>query len=190
MHDGRDMIETTEGRRIMRKAVILALAGVLVAGIGVVAWGHDAPHEATASARGIESAPDGGFHRRGVRDLDRAGILADTLSELVADGTITQEQMDAIVTAIEEKKSAIAAERSRVKELLESFWSDGVLTSAEIAQLPFAYRFTDPDGPFADALEDGQITKEEFEAIAKEFRGAKHKRRRHFGQGGAGADAA
>lgn len=173
----------------MRKTVILALAGALVAGIGVVAWAHHEPHEATTSTEGIESAAGGAFHRGGAGDLDRARILADTLSELVAAGTITQEQMNAIVTAIEEWKSAIAAEPTRVKDLLESFWSDGVLTSAEVAQLPFADKFTNPDSPFADALEDGQITKEQFEAVAREFRGAKHKGRRHLDKDGPGADA-
>ena len=174
----------------MRKTVILVLAGALVAGIGVVAWAHHEPREATASISGLESAIDGGFHRRGAGDLDRAGFLTDTLAELVAGETITQEQMDAIVTAIKEKKATIAAERTRVKELWESFWSDGVLTSAEIVQLPFADKFNDPDGPFANALEDGQISKEEFEAVAKEFRGAKHKGHRPSSKHGPGADAA
>lgn len=44
--------------------------------------------------------------------------------------------------------------------------SDGVLTAEEIEQLPPGNIFADPDGIFADALADGQLTVEEWEQIA------------------------
>ena len=40
-----------------------------------------------------------------------------------------------------------------------------MLTSDEISQLPLADRVTDAEGPYAEAMEDGQITKEEMDEI-------------------------
>ena len=56
-----------------------------------------------------------------------------------------------------------------------------MLTSEEIAQLPIADRITDPDGP-AEAMEDGQITKEEL----KQSRSAHAGRRGRWGGHGLG----
>ncbi|MXZ68103.1 MAG: hypothetical protein F4Z17_03725 [Acidimicrobiia bacterium] len=69
-----------------------------------------------------------------------------------------------------------------MKGLLDSFWDDGVLTAEEIAQLPNAHRITGADGPLADALTDGQITKEEMEEIRDRI----PERRGHHGGPGKG----
>ena len=148
----------------MRKA-IFAVAVVLLLGVGSVA---------------VARVGDGWGK---VGDAaDRVGILEEALSDLVTDGTITPDQSDAIVSALEEKREEMAEQRQQLKDQLESFWEDDVLTTEEIEQLPFADRILEAE-ELSDALEDGQITKEEME----ELRSAKpgfHKR--HGGRHGGG----
>ena len=153
----------------MRRMVVVG-AAVLVLGVAAIAWAQTGSEES-----------DGEFAEEAWEHPARAG-LDSVLADLVEDGTITQEQADAIMVAIEEKRSAARAARAEMKGLLRSFWEDGVLTSDEIAQLPNADRITDADGPFADALADGQITKEEMEEIKGRFPG----RRGHDGGPGKG----
>ena len=153
----------------MRRMVLIG-AAALVLGVAAAAW---------AQAGSEEALEENG-------DADRehpAGVgLGSVLADLVGDGTITQEQADAIIAAVEEKRSAARAAFQEMKGLLDSFWDDGVLTAEEIAQLPNAHRITDTDGPLADALTDGQITKEEME----EIRGRIPERRGHHGGPGKG----
>ena len=156
----------------MRRMVLIG-AAALVLGVAAVAWAGPGPEAGTGEAG--ESAGEKSEHRRGMG-------LGSVLADLVEDGTITQEQADAIIAAVEEKRSAARAARQQMKALLDSFWEDGVLTSEEIAQLPNADRIADADGPFADALADGQITKEEMEEIKGRFPG----RRGHHGGPGKG----
>ena len=117
----------------------------------------------------------------GLRDTEHAsligkvGILDTVLGDLVEDGTLTQQQSDAIVTALEEAKADALAAVGEARAQLESAWEDGVLTSEEIAGLPFGDWITDPDGPLSEALADGQITKEELNELA----GSRHG---HFGR--------
>ena len=130
----------------MRKA-IFAVAVVALLGVGSVAVAR----------------PDGGWFKEN-DGPERVGVLDGVLGELVTDGIITQDQADAITAALDEKKEEMAEARRQAKEQLETFWEDGVLTSEEIAQLPFADRFLEADG-VAEALEDGQITKEEMREL-------------------------
>ena len=134
----------------MRKIVIPVVA-VLVLGVATIAWARAGHH--------------GSEHRS---RYERAGLLEQVLEDLVEGETITQEQSDAIVAALEEKRAEVLEARRTARAHLESFLEDDVLTSEEIAELPFAARLTDPDGPFAGALEDGQITKEELEDVRSE----------------------
>lgn len=153
----------------MRRMVLIG-AAALVLGVAAAAW---------AEAGSGDSAGESG-------DSDKehpAGVgLGSVLAELVEDGTITQEQADAIIAAVEEKRSAARAAFQEMKGLLDSFWDDGMLTAEEIAQLPNAHQITGADGPLADALTDGQITKEEM----KEIRGRIPERRGHHGGPGKG----
>ena len=105
---------------------------------------------------------------RGLADGARTGetsLLEQVLGDLVEDETITQDQSDAITTALENKRTQAREARQATRDQIDEFWEDDVLTSDEISQLPSADRITAPDGPFAEALEDGQITREEFEEI-------------------------
>lgn len=144
----------------MRKA-IFAVAVVALLGVGSVAVAR----------------PGGGWSEEG-DGAERVGVLAGVLGDLVTDGTITRDQADAITAALDEKKEEMAEKRRQAKEQLETFWEDGVLTSEEIAQLPFADRILEAEG-VAEALEDGQITKEEM----RELRPGKKSRAAGFSKG-------
>ncbi|WP_420612958.1 hypothetical protein [Candidatus Spongiisocius sp.] len=153
----------------MRRMFVIG-AAALVLGLGAAAWAQTGSEESA----GENGESTGKAWEHPVRvGLD--GVLAD----LVEDGTITQIQADAIIAAVEERRSAARAAREEFKALLDAFWDDGVLTADEIAQLPNADRITAADGPFSDALSDGQITKEEME----EINGRVPDRRGHHGRG-------
>lgn len=132
----------------MRTKIAAVLISTVVLGGGAVAYAQD----------DVES-PQGA----GVEWLRQLGgdILQGVLDDLVADGVITADQAEAIVAALEAKRDEL---REGV-ELFRSFWEDGVLTSEEIAQLPTPNPFTDPQGELAEALEDGELTRAELEAI-------------------------
>ena len=142
----------------MRKVVIAGVA-VLVLGVAAAAWAQP------------RNAWDGDGRR-----AERGKATEQVLADLVADGTITQAQSDAILAAFEAKRAEVAAAREELRAQLDSFWSDDVLTADEIAQLPFADRFTGTNGPLADALQDGQLTKEEVDEIRSQVK-ADHERR-------------
>ena len=143
----------------MRK-IVIPVAALLVLVAGGVAW-------ANSGRRGTEQAGSVG----------RFGVLNEVLGDLVEDGTITQHQSDVIVVALDEAKSEALEAMRELRAQLDSYWEDGVLTSEEIAELPFADRIADRDGPLADALADGQITKEELREFARP-------RYRHMGRTG------
>ncbi len=133
----------------MRKYVI-PVAVLLVLVVGSVAWAYVGRQGPKAEG-----------------SIGVTGVLEEVLGDLVGDGTITRNQSDAIVTALEERKAETRATWEEHKSQLATFWEDGILTSDEIAQLPMANRITDPDGPLAEALEDGSITKEELEELSR-----------------------
>ena len=156
----------------MRRMVVIG-AAALVLGAAAAAW---------AQTGSEESAGENGVSEKGAWEHPARVGLGGVLDELVEDGTITRQQADAILAAVEEKRSAARATRQEMKALLDSFWDDGVLTADEVAQLPNADRITDAGGPLADALADGQITKEEMEELKGRFPG----RRGHHGGPGKG----
>jgi hypothetical protein len=103
----------------------------------------------------------------------------------VTDGTLTQEQADAVVAAFQEHHAAMHAQRDAVRAAMEEAWSDGVLTEDELGVLPNGgSRLTDPDGPLAEYWEDGQLTQEELDEARSDGligRGGRH------GRGGFGS---
>ena len=48
---------------------------------------------------------------------------------------------------------------------------DGVIDSSELAELGDDHPFNDPDGRFADAAADGEITEDELKELRREHRG-------------------
>ena len=128
----------------------------------------------------------------------RGAILEETLSELVAAGTITQAQADAITEALAAKAEEYQEERQQRREdrqqrredrqerraQFRSYLEDGVVDSDELAEflsgLPDDHWLKDPNGPAAPYLEDGQLTTDELRRLREGFR-------RHHG--GAEGDA-
>ncbi len=138
---------------------IIPVAALLVLVAGSVAWAY-------SGRQGPGVAGPNGTTGGGA-----TGVLEEVLADLVADGTINQDQSDAIVAAVEERKTEIMDARKGLKTQMMAFWEDGILTADEIEQLPVADWITDPDGPLAEALEDGSITREELEELATTRRG-------------------
>jgi polyhydroxyalkanoate synthesis regulator phasin len=97
--------------------------------------------------------------------------IEEVLDELVADKTLTQEQADAVISALEAKRDEFVAEREQLRERLQEFWEDDQLTQEEIDQLPEWHRWSE----MTDLLEDGVITRDELGEIRRGGR---------FGDGG------
>lgn len=156
----------------------VAAAGIIVAGAFVASTATGTPAEA-------QTAEDNTTLERPERP-ERGAILDEVLSELVDLGTIDQGQADAVKAALVAKHEELKANRpdgehrrdrrghlrSQIQELLE----DGVISADEIAELPDRHPFNNADGPFAEVLEDGQITQEEWDTFIAE-RKAEHEAR-------------
>lgn len=161
----------------MRKVIAaMGAAAVLVAGAFVASVITTDPADAqTTTTTNEEVRPDV------ESDLD------EVLGGLVADGTITQDQADAVKEALvakhEERKAEREArrdERRADRELIRGFLDDGVIDADELAQLGDDHPFNDPDGPFADAAADGEITTAEL----RELHVDRHQHRFHAGDMG------
>lgn len=143
----------------MRKRVVVAIAALMLIGGGslvAVAQATDTTDAATGPAT------------MGSRVMD--GPLSQVLDDLVARGVITAEQATAITDALQAKRRELAEDRQqRLQEWrdelsqIRGFLDDDVITSDELAQLPQDSPLRDPSGPFADALQDGQITRQELQ---------------------------
>jgi hypothetical protein len=99
--------------------------------------------------------------------LGRAGtFIGEVLDSLVSDGTLTQDQADAVSDAVQtahEERWAAAEER---RAAVEEAWSDDVLTEEEAATLSddgHMGQLLDPDGPLAEYWEDGRLTRDELD---------------------------
>lgn len=148
----------------MRK-IIIPIAAVLVLGIATAVM-----------ARGIHRGSPG------VARTEGKSLLEWALADLVDEGTITEAQAGAVTTALAERRSQALEEAKAALDQLMAFWEDDVLTSDEISQLPLADRITDAEGPFAEALEDGEITKQELDEI-RSGRSPGHRRFGHHRRG-------
>ncbi len=165
----------------------LAAAGVLVAGVFTAAV-------ITGSSATAQESPDDETSLP-AQHPERGSAVKDVLDELVVANEITQDQADTILSALKAKWEELKADRPdggerhrrgfrrgarfgiNIAELLE----DGVIDAAELAELPEGHPFTNPDGPFADAAADGQITEEELRDVLeqlREERGGRHGPRR------------
>ena len=147
-----------------------AAAGVLVAGAFVAST----VTTGTASAQTLEVQTTSD---EGSESPERGEHLEEVLGELVADGTLTQTQADAVQEALVEKHEELKAEREARKEErqaareeVKAMLDDDVIDSSELAELGEDHPFNDPDGPFAEVAADGEITKDELQELRKEHR--------------------
>jgi polyhydroxyalkanoate synthesis regulator phasin len=168
----------------MRTKIIAAfVAGGLLVGAGFLTSAISAPGTAQAQ----DESPDGSEGLAGPEDhvlRPALGFLDDVLDGLVADGTLDQEQADAVVDAVEEKAREFVEEhrddferfREEGREQWRSFGKglhfgalldDGAIDQEE-------YDALDDDHPLkqidvSEYLEDGSITRDEFRAILSDL---------------------
>lgn len=159
------------------KIVAAAVAGGLVIGAGFVFAAVAGPNVAMAQeddGQDREESSDGAHHRDGA-------ILEEVLDDLVSSGTISQDQADAIKDALVEKAEEVKTERQELRDLISGFLEDGVITADELAQLPNDHPFNNEDGRFAEALEDGELTRQEIAEVRPHSRKNLFKRGARFG---------
>jgi len=169
----------------MRRLIWLPVAGfLLIAGAAVATAAPTVLDRAQAALQGATAtdpastpaptdpgataAPDQPHGSLGIKGAAAQDILNEVLAKLVADGTITQAQADAITNGVKDK---LAERQATLQELrkqwqetatkLKTFLEDGVITSDELAQLPA----DNPIANFEDILADGQITQEELDSV-------------------------
>lgn len=155
----------------MRKTLMAMIAAIAVLVIG---------GSLGALAQTENTGDDAAQTKELVRPV-RGHLFEGALDEMVADGVIDADQAIAITAWLENRRSELEDEREERRAAHEAAWADDVLTAEEAANLPSADRLLSEDGPFADAWEDGQLTREEFEAAKAEFGG-----RRGLGHRGPG----
>ena len=146
----------------MRRLIWLPVAGfLLIAGAAAASAAPDVVRQAQSIVDEV-ATDDPGEPATELGLKFRDGLLEQVLDELVSAGTLTQEQADAIVGAIEDKIDARRAEAERLRELWQGFIEDGVISQDEIDQLP-------GDSPLREAwnsiAEDGQVTLEQLRGL-------------------------
>lgn len=160
----------------MRKIIAsIAAAGVLVAGafLASTITSSEASAQTDETPQATEQA---------VRP-ERGAVLEGVLDDLVGDRTLTRAQADAVKDAlvakhdeIKEKIGDRRAHREEMREKIDGWLKNGVVTPDELAELDVELpRFE--DGPLAEALKDGEITQAEWDAFVEQ-RKANHKARR------------
>ncbi len=138
----------------MRSKVMAALvAGGLLVGAGFVTSIVSAPDTASAQEDAAPTDETRGFFARGME------FLGEVLDDLVNDDTITSDQADAILEAVEVKATQLREEREALREEIQGYLADGVLTSDEAANLPEDHWLL--SDALDEAWEDGELTIQE-----------------------------
>jgi len=141
----------------MRAKILTALvAGGLLVGAGLLTSVVSAPGAAQAQEETGSLGPGGPIPRL-------LGFIGDVLDGLVGDGTITQEQADAIADAAETKVEEVREEHVALLELTRDLIEDGVVTEEEASELPDDHWFL--GDVFDQAWEDGELSVEEIREL-------------------------
>jgi len=141
----------------MRAKILTALvAGGLLVGAGLLTSVVSAPGAAQAQEETGSLGPGGPIPRL-------LGFIGDVLDGLVGDGTITQEQADAIADAAETKVEEVREEHVALRELTRDLIEDGVVTEEEASELPDDHWFL--GDVFDEAWEDGELSVEEIREL-------------------------
>lgn len=148
----------------MRTKIVAAfVAGGLLVGAGLLTSAISAP--GTAWAQEGTDAKDRGPVSHVI------GFLGDVLGELVEDGTITEDQADAIVEATENKVEELIDQHHELRGQLSEFLEDGVITEAEAAELPDDHWLL--SDAFDEAWQDGELSFADIREL-RPFRGGGH----------------
>lgn len=138
----------------MHNKVMAALAaGGLLVGAGLVTSIVSAPGAASAQEEVSGTDEGHGFFARGIE------FLSGVLDGLVDEGTITSDQADALLEAVDEAATELHEQREALREQIHGYLEDGVLTSEEAANLPDDHWLL--GDVFDEAWEDGELTVEE-----------------------------
>lgn len=144
-----------------RKIWGASIVGAMLIGAGLIASAVSSPGTASAQEDSDESQDSGPVSRA-------LGFLDEVLDDLVGDGTITQDQADAIVAASEAKIAELREEMQANRRLLEDMLADGVITEDEASELPEDHFLL--DDRFDEAWEDGQLDSDDLRAWRREHR--------------------
>ncbi|MFZ0013002.1 MAG: hypothetical protein WAL25_02695 [Acidimicrobiia bacterium] len=148
------------------------IVGGLLVGAGFVTSVVSSP--GTASAQ--ETTDEGDFEGPVPRIM---GFLGGVLDGLVSDGTIDQDQADAIVDAAEAKATELREEHEADRKLLEQFLEDDVITQDEAAQLSDDHPLL--SDRFDGAWEDGELTRDELRGFGHHLGLGRFRRGFHLG---------
>lgn len=149
----------------MRRVIIALAIGALVVGGAAIASAQTGDDQTADTAR-----PER-LHEPGT-------LLQDALDELVAENpSFTQEDADAVVAKLEEKRAEFEAlreerqaEAEEMRALMQEFLADGVIDADELAQLPEWHPLAQLD-PQDEVLADGVIDADELAQLAPGPRG-------------------
>ena len=134
----------------MRKSLVALIAGALIIGGAAIAM-------AQTDDSTTETQPP-------LAEMERGEHLSLFLAEMVDENVITQEQADTLLSELQARFEARRADREEHRAQLEAAFADDILTVQELEDIG-AYRILDADGPFAEALADGELTRAEFDAV-------------------------
>lgn len=140
----------------MRTKILAAfVAGGLLVGAGLVTSVISLP--GTAQAQEGNDDNEDNTERGPVSRI--VGFLGEILDDLVGDGTITQEQANAIVDETEERIEEWKADHHQLREQLSGILEDGVITEEEASVLPGDHWLL--GDAFDEAWEDGELSLED-----------------------------
>jgi len=142
----------------------LAAAALIIVGAGAVlaTAGPVAPAQVAAPAADPTATPAPGATTAPGKTA-AAPFLTKVLDGLVAKGTITAAQEQAIVDAFTTQRTTQMQQRRADRQQLMSFLSDGVLTEAELAKLP-------ADSPLQQLkplMKNGQLTVDDLRTLGR-----------------------
>jgi polyhydroxyalkanoate synthesis regulator phasin len=140
----------------------LAASALILAGTGAVlaTAGPIVPTQVVAPAADPTATPASGAART---PAQAAPFLAKVLDGLVAKGTITAAQEQSILTAWISQRKAAAQQQRAERQQLRAFLADGVLTEAELAQLPA----NSPLQALKPLMKNGQLTVADLRALGQ-----------------------
>jgi hypothetical protein len=141
----------------------LAASALIIVGAGAVlaTAGPLAPAQVAAPAADATPTPAPAATAKPGKAA--APFLAKVLDGLVAQGTISAAQEQAILDAWATERTTAMTQRRADRQQLKAFLADGVLTAAELAQLP-------ADSPLqrlAPLMKNGQLTVGDLRALGR-----------------------